>query len=202
MMNRRQFAAAALLSVLAAPAIAQDNRIPLAEISAYLNRLTTGESTFTQYNENGSRSTGRLYVKRPGRMRFEYDPPNKGLVLAGGGTVLVRDEKSNQAPETYPLRRTPLSIILQRNVDLSRADMVVGYGQEDEFTVVRAQDPENPEYGFIDLKFSRDPVTLRQWVVTNELGDRTAVVLDGMTTGVSLSDNLFNTQIGRGGNRR
>ena len=92
--------------------------------------------------------------------------------------------------------------ILQRNVDLSQADMVVGYGQEDEFTVVRAQDPENPEYGFIDLKFSRDPVTLRQWVITNELGDRTAVVLDGMTTGISLSDNLFNTQIGRGGNRR
>ena len=176
--------------------------IPLARISDYLNGLTTAQSTFTQYNEDGSRSTGTLYVKRPGRMRFEYDAPNSGIVIAGGSPVIIHDRKSNQPPETYPLKRTPLSIILARRVDLGRANMVVGHSSEGALTVVRAQDPENPEYGHIDLKFSDSPVRLVQWIVTNEHGSRTAVALDGLKTGMSLSDNMFNTQTPRGGANR
>jgi outer membrane lipoprotein-sorting protein len=136
-------------------------------------------------------------------MRFEYDPPNSGLVVAGGGTVIIHDTKSNQRPETYPLKRTPLSLILAREVDLGRADMVVGHTHDGTFTVVRAQDPENPDSGYIDLKFSGDPIALRQWVITNDQGIRTAVVLEDMRTGLSLSDNLFSTEAERskGSNR-
>ncbi len=183
--------AAAAMVVMPAAAMAAD-KIPLAEISAYLNAMKTAQSPFVQYNEDGSRSRGTLYLKRPGRMRFEYAPPNKAIVIAGGGTVVIHDPKSNQPPESYPLKRTPLSIILARRVDLARANMVVGHGTDGDFTVVRAQDPENPEYGHIDLKFSGNPVALRQWVITNEQGERTAVVLDGMNVGGRLSDNLFN----------
>ena len=196
----RILAALALL-ILSTAATAQD-KIPLNAISDYLNGLVTAETSFTQYNEDGTRSTGKLYIKRPGRMRFEYDPPNSGIVIAGGSTVIIHDKKSNQPPETYPLKRTPLSIILARTVDLGRANMVTGHSSDGELTVVRAQDPENPEYGHIDLKFSANPVTLRQWIVTNEQGTRTAVALDGLQTGMSLSDNLFNTQTPRGGVNR
>lgn len=190
----------ALASVLATAASAQD-KVPLSDISTYLNGLTTGQTTFTQFNEDGSRSTGKLYLKRPGRMRFEYNPPNSGTVVAGGGAVVVHDAKSNTPPESYPLKRTPLWMILARQVDLTRANMVVGHDYDGEFTVVRAQDPEHPDYGFIDLKFSSDPVVLKQWVITNEQGTRTAVVLDDFQTGMSLSDTMFNTQAGRGNNR-
>ena len=189
------------LVVLASAGSAQD-KLPLESISDYLNGLVTAETTFTQFNEDGSRSTGKLYLKRPGRMRFEYDPPNDGIVIAGGSTVIVHDKKSNQPPETYPLKRTPLSLILARRVDLGQANMVTGHSSEGELTVVRAQDPENPEFGYIDLKFSANPVALQQWVVTNEQGTRTAVVLNGLQTGMSLSDTLFNTQTPRGGVNR
>lgn len=197
---------ARFLAVLAAlflplAALAQD-KIPLADISAYLNGIGSAQSGFTQYNEDGSRSTGRLFIKRPGRMRFEYDPPNSGVVIAGGGTVIIHDTKSNQPPETYALKRTPLSIILAQKVDLGRANMVTGYGTDGDMTVVRAQDPENPEYGHIDLKFSANPVALRQWVITNEQGDRTAVVLNGLKMGGALPDTLFSTQTRRGGSDR
>ena len=190
MFKTLRLAATLLAMAVASSATAQD-KLPLSEISRYLNDLTTAQTAFTQYNEDGSRSTGMLYLKRPGRMRFEYAPPNEGLVIAGGNSVVIHDRKSNQPPETYPLRRTPLSLILARQVDLDRANMVVGHSVDGEFTVVRAQDPENPEYGHIDLKFSSDPIALRQWVITNEQGTRTAVVLDDLETGISLGDGMF-----------
>ena len=191
----------ALCLVLPGAVLAQE-KLPLADISAYLNTLDTAQTTFTQYNEDGSRSNGTLLVKRPGRMRFEYEPPNHAVVIAGAGAVIIHDKKSNQPPETYPLKRTPLNLILAKTVDLGQANMVVSHDFDGEFTIVRAQDPKKPEYGYIDLKFSSNPVALRQWVITNEQGDRTAVVLNDLETGVKLGDQLFDTQVARGGSDR
>lgn len=201
MITRRAFAGGlALLSTLS-PALAED-KLSLDALSAYLNTIQTAQSEFTQFNEDGSKSTGMLYIKRPGRMRFEYAPPNSGVVIAGSGAVILHDKKSNQPPETYPLKRTPLNLILARKVDLGQAKMVVSHSFDGEFTVVRAQDPKDPEIGFIDLKFTANPIALKQWVITNEQGTRTAVVLNGLTPGVTLSDSLFQTTVsGRSGNR-
>ncbi len=117
-------------------------------LSAYLNGLQTAEADFTQINADGTISTGRLYIKRPGRVRFEYTPPDKTLVMAGGGQVAIFDGGSNNSqPEQYPLARTPLNLILERNVDLGRRSMVVGHDYDGTATVVTAQDPEHPEYG-------------------------------------------------------
>ncbi|MCX7644260.1 MAG: outer membrane lipoprotein carrier protein LolA [Rhodobacteraceae bacterium] len=181
------------LAAAAAPALAAP--IPLAEISRYLNSIQTAESTFTQLNADGSRSTGRLFIQRPNRMRFEYDPPNAALVLASSGQVAVFDAKSNQPPEQYPLRRTPLNLILARNIDLTRARMVVAHGEEQGMTTVTAQDPDNPQYGTIKLFFSPSPIALRQWIVTDETGYQTTVVLDGLRTGASYPPSLFSIQI-------
>jgi outer membrane lipoprotein-sorting protein len=168
------------------------DKLPLGAISAYLNDLKTAEGSFTQINDDGTISTGTIYIKRPGRMRFEYDPPNSALVVASANAVYIGDRKSNQPPETYPLRRTPLSIILARNVDLSSAKMVVGHDFDGTSTIITAQDPENPEYGNIEMKFTDGPVQLRQWVINDSGGGRTTVILGEMTTGGQLSNRLFN----------
>ena len=189
-MNRRT----ALLAPLFALALglpAQAEPIPLAKLSDYLNGLTTAEAEFTQVNSDGSISTGTLYIKRPGRVRFEYAPPDRSLVMAGGGQVAIFDAKSNQPPEQYPLKRTPLNLILARDVDLSKADMVVGHYEAQDTTRVVAQDPENPEYGTIELVFTDNPVALRQWVITDDMGNTTDVILDRMTTGGELPPSLF-----------
>ena len=174
---------------LARPAFAQ--AIPLSEISAYFNRFTTAEGAFTQINPDGSILTGTLYMRRPGRMRFEYDPPENSLVMAGGSQVAVFDARSNQGPNQYPLRHTPLSIILDRDVDFTRARMVTEHYQDGEITNVIAQDPDNPQYGSIRLVFSASPTELRQWVVRDDTGAETTVILDGMRFGHSLSPRLF-----------
>lgn len=176
--------------VMALPAHAEI--IPLSDLSRYLNGLTTAESDFTQVNADGSISTGRLYIRRPGRARFEYAPPDRSLVLAGGGQVAIFDAKSNQPPEQYPLRRTPLNLILAEDVDLGRAEMVVGHGEVENTTRVVAQDPENPEYGTIELVFTADPVELRQWIITDDLGSQTTVILGEMVKGGDMPASLFN----------
>jgi len=86
-------------------------------------------------------------IKRPGRIRFEYNAPDNSLVMAGGGSVAIFDPRSNNGPDRYPLSQTPLKIILERNVDLGRAKMVTGHTSDGTTTTITAQDPENPQYG-------------------------------------------------------
>lgn len=181
----------AALSLILLPAVAGAQEIPLADLSAYLNSLTTAEATFTQQNADGSTSTGRLYIHRPGRARFEYDPPDRSLVIASSGTVGVFDPKSNTPPAQYPLGRTPLNLILARNIDLSQARMVVSHKAVGDRTVVVAEDPDHPEYGTIELSFSANPIALRQWVVTDDSGAQTTVTLSTLTTGGVMGDSLF-----------
>ena len=190
-MNIRTLALApALIIGLAFPALAE--RIPLSQISSYLNKLTTLTSEFTQINPDGTVSTGTVYIKRPGRVRFEYNNDNT-LVLASGGNVAVFDSKSNGGPQQYPLSQTPLSIILDANVDLGRANMVTGHSEKNNATIVTAQDPQRPQNGNIQMVFS-NPTELRQWIVTDDSGQKTTVILGEMTKGGSIPSSRFSIQ--------
>ena len=172
-------------------------QLPLGQISNYLNDLRTARGTFTQINDDGTVDTGTILIKRPGKMRFEYNAPNEGLVVVSGNAVYIVDKKSNQPPETYPLRRTPLSLILARNVNLSQANMVTGHSFDGTATVVTAQDPKNPEYGNIQMKFTGNPVQLRQWIVNDSGGGQTTVVLGELETSGTISNRLFDVPQGR-----
>ena len=198
-MNRRHFLALAslapaLVTSLATSAVSAStgDLLSLRDLSGYFNSFETAESDFTQVNPDGSLSTGRLMIHRPGRVRFEYDPPNRDLVIAAGGSVNIFDARSNQGPTVYPLRRTPLNLILGRRVDLTRDRMVVDHFQEGPTTVVVAQDPERPEYGNIRLVFSADPVELRQWVITDDMGRETTVILGDLQVDARLATGIFN----------
>lgn len=191
-MLRRRFLAGMAATALASPAAAQ--QLSLAEVSNYLNQLQTAQGGFTQINGDGTLSTGQIYIKRPGRIRFEYNPPDDSLVMAGGGSVAIFDARSNTGPERYPLNQTPLKIILERNVDLSRARMVTGHTSDGTTTTITAQDPDNPQYGNIQLVFTANPVELRQWIITDDIGAQTTVILNDLAKGMRIGDILFNIQ--------
>ncbi|MFT6074544.1 MAG: outer membrane lipoprotein-sorting protein [Yoonia sp.] len=183
---------AAALALYAGAVSAQP--LTLAQISGYLNQLETAQGGFTQFNQDGTLSTGQIYIKRPGRIRFEYNPPEESMVIAGGGQVAVFDPRSNTGPSQYPLNRTPLSIILAQNVDLERARMVTNVVSDEVSTTVTAQDPDNPNYGSIQMVFTAAPIELRQWIVTDDLGAETTVILNDLVSGSSINDVLFNIQ--------
>ena len=189
MMLRHLILTPVFVAMMASQALAE--KLPLTAISNYINSLKTVEANFSQINADGSTSSGRVMIQRPGRMRFEYAPPERTLVLASAGQVAIFDGKSNQPPEQYPLKKTPLNLILAQNVDLSKAKMVVGHAEADGLTVVTAQDPDHPELGTIQLAFSNSPVALKQWTVTDEAGGRTTVVLGPLKTGMNYSTTTF-----------
>ncbi len=189
-MYRRTFLATAA-AFSATPAFAA--QLSLNDISRYLNKITLAKSEFTQVNDDGTLATGTFYINRPGRMRFEYNPPEKLLVIAGGGHVGIFDGKSNvKKAERYPLRRTPLNLILEKNVNLARRNMVVGHDFDGTATTVTAQDPEHPEYGNIQLKFKAGPTELLQWIVTDGQGAKTTVILGQLKKAKDFPTTLFN----------
>ena len=181
-----------LCMVLASPVAAE--KISRNEISSYFNAMTTAEAQFSQITDTGETSTGRLFIRRPGRIRFEYDPPEATLVVVGGGQVAVFDPKSRDEPLRFPLRHSPLNLVLEREVDLAQRDMVVAHFEVESQTAVTLQDPENPDYGFIQLIFNDNPVQLHQWVVQDNSGGQTHIILDSLTEGGKLSNMLFNIQ--------
>lgn len=185
----RLFLAPIFALAMALPAAAE--RLSLPALSDYLNGLRTASGDFTQINADGTISTGTIYINRPGRIRFEYSPPDQTLVLASAGSVAIFDPKSNTGPETYPLARTPLSIILADRVDLGRASMVVAHDYDGTATTVTAQDPQHPEYGNIQMVFTGNPVQLRQWVINDDAGNSTTVVLGDLRLGQSIAARMF-----------
>ncbi|MGB1509222.1 MAG: LolA family protein [Paracoccaceae bacterium] len=171
------------------------DKIGIDALSAYLDGLRTVKAKFTQINADGSLSTGSLYIKRPGRVRFEYDPPNDALVLAAGGQLAIFDPNGNDVPESYPLSKTPLSLILAENINLSRDRMVRAHQFDGTSTILTVQDPEHPELGLMALVFTGPDPQLRQWVIEDQNGEQTVVVLNEFATDMTLNDNLFNVLI-------
>ena len=194
-MNKlRRFLMLAPFAVVAMAGHAQAQELSLGEISSYLNNLKTAQGEFTQINGDGTISTGTVFIKRPGRIRFEYNAPDNSLVMAGGGQVAVFDPKSNTPADRYPLNQTPLNIILERNVNLGQARMVTGHTSDGTTTTITAQDPNNPQYGNIQMVFTANPVELRQWIVTDDVGEKTTVILNDLTKGGNIGDIQFNIE--------
>ena len=193
-MTRRILYFVAVIALVIYAGAASAQQLSLRQISNYLNGLQTAQGGFTQINADGTLSTGQIYIKRPGRIRFEYNPPEEAMVLAGGGQLAIFDPRSNTGPDRYPLSRTPLSILLRENVNLEAENMVTNLASDGTTTTVTAQDPDNPQYGNLQLVFTANPVELRQWIVTDDLGTQTTVILNDLVAGGAIRDVLFNIQ--------
>lgn len=190
----RTLLAPLLLGAFATLAVpAQADELSLDQISRYVESLTKAKASFTQVNADGSTATGTLYLWRPFRARFEYDPPAEALVVIGGLRVAIFDGKSNLGPEEYPLRKTPLRLLLEPKVDLAGSGMVLDHGYDGTATWVLVHDPKRPEIGTMKLYFT-DPPALRQWVITDQVGDQTTVVLGPFEPAPELGNSLFSIE--------
>jgi outer membrane lipoprotein-sorting protein len=192
-MNRRAFLLAVAALPFAEAAAAQG--VDVSGIDAYLQGLRSAEGGFRQTNPNGSTQTGRLFLSRPGRARFEYDRPKGAMVIADGAEVAVFDPRSTRVANRYPLRRSPLSLLLRDDVSLREPGLVIGATRDARGTHVTVVDPRAPAEGRLVMTFAGEPPALREWVLTTRAGERTAVTLDGLRTGVTLDAALFDIDL-------
>ena len=194
MITRRLLLAAATLTPLSARA-ALDPHTPqeqadIARVESYLNGIKTLKAHFFQVAGDGGISQGTAWLDRPGKMRFQYDPPAPFLLIAGHG-VLTFNDSSLQQTSNIPLSRTPLGILLAENVTLSGAVTVTNIQRlpgQVQLTLVRTDSPGD---GSLTLVFSDQPLALRQWIVVDAQRRETHVTLSDIRLGGSFDPALF-----------
>ncbi|HEU0223399.1 MAG TPA: outer membrane lipoprotein carrier protein LolA [Paracoccaceae bacterium] len=202
MIMRRTFLAASALACIALTGARAEGGADVARISAYLNAIGTLAGSFVQTNPDGSISEGKFFIRKPGLMRFEYEPPNPALVIADGVWVGVIDRRSNTDAQRYPLSDTPLDLLLRDRVDLAKEGAVRKVEREEGQLRVTAHDPDAPKRGTLTLVFSDNPLELRQWIVVDETGKVTTVVLSEMRRDIDLDRTLFNIEFAERNRKR
>lgn len=201
MTNRRFLLAAGLAAAIASPALAQDGRpvpatlsaeqkIMLDKATAYIQGLSSAKGRFVQTDARGTQTQGTFYLQRPGKARFAYDPPAGLLVVSNGNNVNIFDSRLKTF-ESYPLSKTPLNLLLAREVRLDRGVVITDIRPlADGFTIV-AQDAKRQALGRISIDFSNGPTALMGWTVTDIKGGQIRVRLIDFAETSDLDPKLF-----------
>ena len=155
----------------------------------YIETLDTLQGDFTQVAPSGAISEGKFYLRRPGFLRFEYEPPQPLLIVANGGMVYVRDD-ALETTDSYPVGKTPLKFLLGKKIDRDDANVVNVDRGVDNVAVTFSSDDEETE-GEITIIASAPDLMLRRWIVRDLQGGITVVTLDNVQEDVKLAASLF-----------
>ena len=191
--NRRALLAALLLPVAAQadPPLSPQDAADVGRVEAFLNNLHTLKARFEQIAPDGRTSGGTVWLQRPGRMRFQYDPPSPFLLVAGYGLLVFHDAQLNQT-SNIPLGRTPVGLLLQDPVKLVgqgiTVQQVARYPGQLQVTMYRTATPGE---GNLTLVFADGPLTLRSWIVVDAQRQQTRVMLYDVQSGGTFDASLF-----------
>ena len=189
----------ALLSVGAleaqaqAPALAQApaSNPQVAEVERYFNAIRTLQARFVQSNPNGTVVQGTLSVSRPGRMRFEYDPPSQLKIVADGSQVTMWDI-ANRDFGQWPIGWTAASFLVREPLVLQGGDLTVEKVERaDGMLQLTMSQTRKPSEGKVIVRLGENPMVLRGWTIIDNRGQRVDVSLNGLQTGLPLAASLF-----------
>lgn len=176
-----------------APAVSFDanQKILASKVSGYLSSLNNVTGNFVQVGPDGSRTTGDLFIQKPGKVRFEYDAPSPIALVADGNSLAVRDRKL-ATQDIYPLSQTPLRYLLSDRIDLLRDTNVVGVSADDVFISITIEEKQ-PLIGTsrLMLMVGAKDNQLKQWTVTDPQGYDTTVAVYNLDTTKKLDPSLF-----------
>lgn len=172
-------------------AIDPASREALARVNAAFNALLVASGDFVQIAPDGSRQQGRFYMQKPGKVRFDYDPPSPIEFISDGGAIAVRDRKL-ATQDVTPLSQTPLRFLLAERIDLLKDAPVVAVNRDDLFITVTLEE-KHPLAGThrLMLMFSAQDAQLKQWTVTDPQGFDTTVAIYNIDTSRRPSPDLF-----------
>jgi len=162
----------------------------VSSITDYLNSFQNLEGHFVQIGPSGKYTSGRFFLSRPGRVRFEYEPPSPLMIVADGTWVSIENRKLKTS-EHYPLSITPLKIILAKNIDLLRdADITHVFRDENRVTLT-LHDKGSTKNGQITLVFQSEDMALKEWVVVDGQGFQTRISVSDLVTGIKQNPKMF-----------
>ena len=170
--------------------LSPEEQVLVQSIEDYLNGITTLESRFVQISANGGFARGKFYLQRPGRMRFEYDPPAPYLLVADGVWFIYVDKELEQV--TYlPLKKTPADLLLRENFSFAADLVITGLDRTAGTVHVTVVDSTEPDSGQVTLSFNEKPLLLKSWIVRDQQGQRVQVTLTESRFGMKLDRALF-----------
>lgn len=176
-----------------APALAQApaSNPQVAEVERYFNGIRTMQARFVQSNPNGTVVQGTLSVSRPGRMRFEYDPPSKLKIVADGSQVTMWDI-ANRDFGQWPIGWTAASFLVREPLVLQGGDLTVEKVERaDGMLQLTMSQTRKPNEGKVIVRVNENPMVLRGWTLIDGRGQRVDVSLNGLQTGLPLAASLF-----------
>lgn len=166
------------------------------KINAYFNSFQTMRGEFVQTSPRGRASRGVMYLAKPGKLRFEYEPPNP-LLIASDGKWLTIKNKTKEKGDQVPLASTPLRLIVANKLNLATEASIIGFEQNANLTTVVLADKKGSMAGQIVLIFDETANALQQWIIVDGKGQRTTVELTNLEKDVKINPKLFNVSINR-----
>lgn len=182
--------ALSLSNAQAAPLLNAQEQAVVKKLQTYLDSIKTLKSKFTQFSSNGAFADGIVYLERPGKMRLIYSPPTKLEMIVRRGTIIHHDMEYKQV-SYYPLSTTPLAILLEEKLDLSKDIQAVGLYQSPGVIELTLENQEDPGMGSVTLIFDDKPLALKKWSVTDAQGVVTSVALLDPVIGLPLGNDIF-----------
>ena len=162
----------------------------LDRVSAALNGTASFSGRFAQYGSDGSFAQGNVFLKRPGKIRFEYDAPAP-LLLVSDGVTLTQVDKELDTKDRVPLKSTPLAFFLAENVDLKNDVEVVSLQKTISGISVTAKDGSGEMDGAITMVFDTASLALKEWIIHDGFGQQTQVILSDIKYNERLNPRLF-----------
>ena len=174
---------------VAARLTAQD-KIDLKRVEDYLKSLSTLKSRFLQTSSNGRIASGKLFMSRPGKLRFEYDPPASILMISDGIFLIYIDKDLDQVTHVF-LKSTPVNFLVREDIRMDGDVTVTKIERSPGLLRLTIRGTDEPEKGSITLIFADKPLALRKWSVIDAQNIRTNVMLTDVETGMTLDPSLF-----------
>lgn len=196
MKKYRSFAwlAAPVALVMAVPTSAQNQSEKMARVVSHMKAVSTMSADFTQTDRSGQALSGKLLLKRPGHVRFEYQKGVPLLIVADGRALTMIDYEVKQV-QRWPIRNSPLAALLDPGQDLQKFGKIVPTSTDDVISV-EVRDPKRPEYGIITMIFVKQAgapggFTLNGWVALDSKNNRTSIRLNNVKFNGALADSAF-----------
>jgi outer membrane lipoprotein-sorting protein len=174
-----------------ATAFDEQQRHTLDRVSLYLSSIQTLVGNFVQIAPDGSRTDGTFYIQKPGKVRFEYNPPSPTEVIADGSSVAVRNRDLN-TQDLWPLSQTPLRYLLAGHIDLLHDTDVVSVSSDDKYVTIVVEEKQiMVGTSRLMMMFDAKDLSLRQWTVTDPQGLQTTVAVYNLNTDKKPDPDLF-----------